>query len=246
MTHAARNGFYYALDAVNGSFVAGRQYVDKLTWSKGLDPKTGKPLEYDPTKDVQPYMVNSTANRARPKSDLKCPATSGGKNWQPSAFNPELRLMYVSSIEGCNQLEMKPQADFADQGGNVKPRDRFTGGSGIYPEPIYGSIKALDPVTGETKANMKLTYPNWSGVLATAGGLVFTGHMDGEITAYDSKTLKETWSFNVGCGIMAPPVTYAINGKQYLAVLSGPHWLRPRPAPLKDTAPCSMLNVFAL
>ena len=248
VTHAARNGFYYSLDAVNGSFVGGRAYVDKLTWSKGLDPKTGKPLEYDPSLDVQPYVVNSHATRANPKGALKCPMTSGGKNWEPAAYNPELNTMYVPSAEGCNMLEGKQQADFVDQGGTAKPRDRFTGGSANYPtnEPIYGGLAALDPVTGETKAKIKLTYPNWSGVLATAGGLVFTGHMDGEITAYDAKTLKEMWSFNVGCGIMAPPITYAINGKQYLAVLSGPHWLRPKPEALKDQAACSMLNVFTL
>ncbi len=246
VTHAARNGFHYSLDAVNGSFVAGKQYVDKLTWSKGLDPKTGKPLEYDPALDVQPYVANSHATRARPKSDIKCPPTSGGKNWQPGAYSPDLQTKFVTTIEGCNQLEMKEQADFNDQGGAVKPRERFTGGSGFYPEPIYGALKAIDPVTGETKANTKLTYPNWSGVLATAGGIVFTGHMDGELTAYDSKTLKEVWSFNLGCGIMAPPITYAINGKQYVAVLSGPHWLRPKPVALKDTSPCSMLNIFSL
>ena len=155
-------------------------------------------------------------------------------------------MLFRSTIEGCNQLEMKVQDDFADQGGAVKPRDRFTGGSGIYPEPIYGAIKAIDPITGDLKANTKLTYPNWSGALATAGGLVFTGHMDGEFTAYNAKDLKEVWSFNLGCGIMAPPISYAINGKQYVAVLSGPHWLRPKPAALKDTSPCSMLNIFAL
>ncbi len=248
VTHAARNGFYYSLDAVNGSFVGGRQYVDRLTWSKGLDPKTGKPLEYDPTLDVQPYVVNSHPTRANPKGALKCPVTSGGKNWEPAAYNPDLNLMYVPSAEGCNMLEGKPQPDFVDQGGTAKPRDRFTAGSANYPadEPLYGSLSALDPVTGEIKSKVKLQWPNWSGVLATAGGLVFTGHMDGEITAYDSKTLKEAWSFNVGCGIMAPPITYAINGKQYLAVLAGPHWLRPKPAALKDQGACSMLNVFTL
>ncbi len=246
ISYAARNGFHYSLDAVNGSFIAGRQYVDKLTWSKGLDAKTGKPLEYDPSKDVQSYVANSAPSRARPKTDIKCPPTSGGKNWQPASYSPDLQMKFVTTIEGCNQLEMKVQDDFVDQGGAVKPRDRFTGGSGIYPEPIYGAIKAIHPVTGETLANTKLTYPNWSGTLATAGGVVFTGHMDGELTAYNAKDLKEIWSFNLGCGIMAPPITYAINGKQYLAVLSGPHWLRPKPAALKDTSPCSMLNVFTL
>ena len=88
-------------------------------------------------------------------------------------------------------------------------------------ERLYGSLKALDPATGETKARLKLEYPNYSGALATAGNLVFLGHYDGTFTAHDAKTLQEVWSFNVGTGINAPPITYSVNGKQYVAVLVG-------------------------
>src|ERR1700747_3735584 len=84
VVHAARNGFFYALDRINGSFVAGKQYVDKLTWTTGLDPKTGRPLNYDPTKDVQEYAPGSHGSRASPQGQPKCPSTTGGKNWPPS------------------------------------------------------------------------------------------------------------------------------------------------------------------
>src|SRR5207237_1843471 len=98
VVHAARNGFYYALDRTNGSFVLGKQYVDELNWTTGLDPKTGKPLNYEPTKDVQEYTVGSHSNRARPLSNKLCPSHFGGKNWGPTAYNPELGLLYIPSI----------------------------------------------------------------------------------------------------------------------------------------------------
>ena len=207
VVHAARNGFFYALDRTNGSFVAGKQYVDQLTWTTGLDPKTGKPLNYDPNSDIQIYTPGSHGMRGQ-AAGRTCPSNSGGKNWEPTAYNPELGLLYIPSIEGCNIIETVEQKDFADQGGTVKPRERFTGGSTKNAERRYGSLKAVDPTTGETKADLRLTYPNYSGALATAGNLVFLGHYDGTFSAYDAKTLQEVWSFNIGTGINAPPITY--------------------------------------
>ena len=139
------------------------------------------------------------------------------------------------------------QPDFVDQGGTVKPRDRFTGGSGKPLEQTTGSIKALDPVTGETKAVARLDLPNWSGVLATGGNLVFTGLWEGALVAYDGRSLQELWRFDTGCGVMAPPISYAVNGKQYVAVAVGPKWqAQNRPAALKYANACSMVYVFTL
>ena len=136
-----------------------------------------------------------------------------------------------------------------DQGGTVKPRERFAGGSTKTDQRLYGSLKAIDPVTGEIKASLKLDYPNYGGALATAGNLVFLGQPDGTFAAYDAKTLQELWSFNVGTGINAPPITYSVNGKQYIAVLVGSrqnaiiYGLSPE---LKNTSTASMLYVFGL
>ncbi len=246
VVHGARNGFYYVLDRVNGAFVAGKQYVDQLTWTRGLDPKTGRPLDYDPDKDVQPYVAGSHPSRANP-SATRCPSTPGGKNWEPAAYNPELNLIYIPSSEGCNQLDLVAQADFVDQGGTVKPRDRFTGGAGKPLQQTTGSIKALDPVTGEIKAVARTDLPNWSGVLATGGNLIFTGLWEGALVAYDGRTLRELWRFDTGCGVVAPPISYAVNGKQYVAVAAGPKWqATTRPESLKLANACSMVYVFTL
>src|SRR6476660_7842582 len=145
VVHAARNGFYYALDRTNGSFVAGKQYVDELTWTRGLDPKTGRPLDYDPSTDVQGYVEGTAPSRVKPLA-TRCPAVAGGKNWEPAAYNPELKLLYIPSSEGCNQIQLQEQKDFVDQGGPVKPRDRFAGGINKVTKQTTGSIKALDPV----------------------------------------------------------------------------------------------------
>jgi alcohol dehydrogenase (cytochrome c) len=249
VVHAARNGFFYTLDRTNGSFVAGKQYVDQLNWTPGLDPKTGRPLNYDPAGGFQVYNVGSHGTRAMPNGSKLCPAHFGGKNWEPTAYNPELGLLYIPSIEGCNFIETAEQKDMDDQGGPVKWRERFTGGGIKTPERLYGSIKAVDPTTGEIKAAQKLDYPNVGGALATAGNLVFFGLPDGTFSAHDAKTLKELWSFNVGTGINAPPISYSVNGKQYIAVLVGSRQapnIIPLSPELKNTSTASMLFVFSL
>jgi alcohol dehydrogenase (cytochrome c) len=249
VVHPARNGFFYVLDRNNGSFIAGKQYVDQLNWTPGLDPKTGKPINYDPSKDLQAYNPRSHGNRAQPLSNKLCPSHFGGKNWEPSAYSPETGLLYIPSIEGCNYVETVEQKDMEDQGGTAKWRERFTGGGPKTPDRLYGSLKALDPTTGEIKASLKLDYPNVAGALATGGNLVFTGLPDGTFSAHDAKTLKELWSFNVGTGINAPPISYLVNGKQYVAVLVGSRQapnIIPLSPELKNTSTASMLFVFSL
>jgi alcohol dehydrogenase (cytochrome c) len=249
VVHAARNGFYYVLDRTNGAFVAGKQYVDELNWTTGLDPKTGRPLSYNPAMDVQAYAPGSHGSRAATNGGKLCPAQYGGKNWEPTAYNPQLRLLYIPSYEGCNTLFTQEQKDMVDQGGPVKPRERFAGGNNKNPSRLYGSLKAVDPVTGEIKANRRLDYPNLSGALATAGNLVFIGQPDGQFAAYDARTLDQVWSFDAGTGINAPAVSYAVNGRQYIAVLVGsklPNAVIPNAPELKNTQTASMLYVFAL
>ena len=158
-------------------------------------------------------------------------------------------MLYIPSIEGCNVIETVEQKDFVDQGGTVKPRERFSGGSIKNTERRYGALKAVDPTTGETKASLRLTYPNYSGALATAGNVVFLGHPDGTFSAHDAKSLQELWSFNIGTGINAPPITYSVNGKQYVAVLAGSRQnaaIYGQFPELKNMSTASMLYVFGL
>src|SRR5262249_34455042 len=127
------------------------------------------------------------------------------------------------TTEGCDLINTVEQKSFVDQGGTLNPRDRFGGGEtkNSPGDKRYGSLKAIDPTTGETKNGVKLPYPPYGGVLATAGNLVYMGQVDGQFTAYDARTLQEVWSINVGTGINAPPITYSVNGKQYIAILVG-------------------------
>jgi alcohol dehydrogenase (cytochrome c) len=248
VVHAARNGFFYALDRTDGAFVAGQQYVDQLNWTTGLDPETGLPTNYNPKADVQVYAPGTHGMRGEPMATI-CPSHFGAKNWEPGAYNPNLNMLFIPSIEGCDGLQTAEQKDFVDQGGPLKPRERFSGGSFKLTSRLYGSLKAVDPTTGDIKAAVRLDFPNYAGALATAGNLVFLGKADGDFTAYDAKTLKQLWNFNVGTGINAPPISFAVNGKQYIAVLAGsrqsPFVMQSDPS-LKFSSTTSMLFVFGL
>jgi alcohol dehydrogenase (cytochrome c) len=136
-------------------------------------------------------------------------------------------------------------------GQSYKPREFFTGGGPKQHQPITGSVTAIDVRSGAIVAKHETEYPMLGGILATAGGLVFTGHPSGELVALDAKTLDELWRFETGSGINAPPVTYAIDGKQYIALLVGlggawPKWFVDSTEGLEKVQPSSMLYVFAL
>ncbi|PYQ37606.1 MAG: PQQ-dependent dehydrogenase, methanol/ethanol family, partial [Acidobacteria bacterium] len=98
-------------------------------------------------------------------------------------------------------------------------------GSAYFPseeaEPYLGFLKAIDPATGEIKGKFQHTSPTWSGVLSTAGGLVFTGDAEGNFIAFDASNLKPLWHFQMGAAVYAPPIAFAINGKEYVAIAAG-------------------------
>ena len=250
MVHAARNGFFYALDRTNGSFVAGKQYVDQLNWTPGLDPKTGRPLNYDPAEDVQIYNEGSHGTRAKPLSARCCAQRfQGGKNWEPSAYNPETRAALHPSIEGCNFIETVEQKDMVDQGGAVEAPRPVRRRRAEWPDALYGSLKAVDPVTGETKASREAHLPELRRRAGDRRQPRVPRPPRRHLRAYDAKTLQEVWSFNAGTGINAPPITYSVNGKQYVAVLVGsrqPTNIMPTMPELKNTSTASMLFVFSL
>ncbi len=192
VSHFGRNGFYYSLDAANGSFLAGGQYVDKLTWSKGLDPKTGKPVEYNPAIDVQTYVPET---RPGGGGDA-CPTIQGGTNYFPVSYDEQTEKLYAVAIEGCVQ-------GFTLSG------------------TVSGSVVQLDPSTGKIVKKAATKYVPYGGTLTTAGGLLFESQTDGTFEARDAATMDVLWSINLGSQISAPPMTYQVNGKQYLALEVG-------------------------
>jgi alcohol dehydrogenase (cytochrome c) len=242
---ADRNGFGYAIDRTNGRFVWGLPFVKQVNWTKGLDPETGKPVEYDPSKPVQRYNASVTPTRDNPESMI-CPGNMGGKNWPPTAYSPPLHTWYIPVIESCNKIAVKAEDPKADH----KPRDFFTGGGPTSPVRITGSVTAIDVTTGKETAKHETPYPLLGGILATPE-LVFTGLPDGKFLALDAKTLDEAWSFNTGGGISAPPMTFQVDGKQYIGLLVGQggawdKWFIDSTPELKIMQPGSTLYVFGL
>ena len=212
LTHAGRNGFYYEFDRLNGQFLKATQYVPEVTWTKGIDPKTGKPLEYDPSKDLQTYANPVTKIVAGEKSTGVCPAVPGGSNFWPAAYSEKTKLLYIPEVEGCSWISR-------DQTRHV--RGKFEGGNFGYDGRLSSGFVVVDPSTGEVKQRKEMPYANTSGALATAGGIIVTALLDGTVMALDDQTLDELWSVNVGTGINAPPMTYEVNGKQYIAIATG-------------------------
>lgn len=241
---ADRNGHAYAVDRTNGQFVWATPFVKKVTWTKGINPDTGKPFEYDPTKDVQRYNPAATPSAENKNADF-CPGNMGGKNWPPTAYNPNLQYWYIPVIESCNRVthEAMTQA-------NLKPREFFTGGGPSQPFRITGSVTAIDVKTGKVAGKHETQFPLLGGMLATPD-LVFTGEPGGGVMALDAKSLDKLWEFRTGSGVNAPPMTFTVDGKQYLAILVGlggawDKWFIDSTPELKNIQTGSMLYVFAL
>jgi len=238
--HFGRNGFFYSLDRGNGSFIKGTQYVNDLNWTKGLDPKTGKPVEYDPKLDVQTYVAAARALRGDGMKRT-CPTWHGGVAHQPPAYNPVTHIAYGVGVEGCFSTNGARVA-FKGPGGGIDPKasERRTYNSDLY----YGAITAYDTVNNTVVAKATTNIEIRSGALVTAGGVVFTALQDGWVVAYNDETLQELWRFNLGTALKGAPMTYAIGPKQFLAVQTSGRHLHPiKYDNLEDS---SYLFVFAL
>jgi alcohol dehydrogenase (cytochrome c) len=240
VTHSARNGFLYTMDRFNGQTVLAKPYME-VNWTKGIDQKTGKPLDYDPAKDIQTYAGVGNLTPGAPLKKV-CPSQAGGNNYWPSSYSPLTKLMYIPALTACVNISIDREKHNAQRGWN--------GGLSQTDERFESNLTAIDPLTGEVKKSVHLRYPNYSGTLATAGGLVFLGLLDGTIAAYDDTTLDELWKVNVGTGFCAPPMTFEVNGKQYLAIASGlstPARAKLVNTPeLKEIRNATVLYVFAL
>ncbi len=209
---ADRNGFFYVLNREDGAFVRAAPFVKDITWAKGID-QNGRPIFAEENRPGNPIDV---ADGKKGKVVFASPSFLGGKNWMPMAYSKKTGIFYVPSNEWGMDIwnegiTYKQGAAYMGAGFTIKPN---------YKDHI-GSLKAIDPDTGDIKWEFKNEAPLWAGVMATAGGLVFTGTPEGKFIAFDDETGEELWSFQTGSGIVGQPVTWEQDGEQYVSVISG-------------------------
>ncbi len=210
---ADRNGFFYILDRENGAFKRATPFVRNITWAEGIDDN-GRPIYAEENRPGNPQ--DAAGDGKKGEIVFSVPSFLGGKNWMPMAYSNNTNLFYVPSNEWGMDLWNEPI--------NYKKGAAYLG-AGFTIKPIFedyiGSLKAIDPKTGNIKWEYRNNAPLWGGVMATAGGLVFTGTPEGHFKAFDDLTGEELWSFQTGSGIVGQPVTWTHEGEQYIAVTSG-------------------------
>jgi alcohol dehydrogenase (cytochrome c) len=195
-----RNGFFYLLDRTNGKFVAASPFVKKLTWAKSIGPD-GRPVL---AEGWEPTVEGTSV----------CPSMDGASNWMSTAYHPGTGLFYLMALEKCNVFSKN--SEWWKQG------ESFYGGSAraVTTESPRKFLRAMDPQTGKIAWEYEQVGPGeaWGGLLATAGNLVFFCNDDGSFSALDARAGKLVWTFPLGARWHASPMTYLVDGKQYIAV----------------------------
>ena len=220
--HADRNGFFFVTDrtklATPGpeinkptALIAAYPFVDNITWAKGFDLKTGRPIEVEGQRPPLP-----ADGEKRGKSVEVSPPFLGGKNWNPMAYSEDTGLFYIPANHWkedywTETVEYKAGAAYLGMGFRIKK---------MFDDHV-GILRALDPKTGKIVWEHKEAFPLWGGTMTTAGNLLFTGTSDGYFKAFDAKTGKELWKFQTGSGIVSSPITWEQDGVQYIGVASG-------------------------
>ncbi|MEW9856758.1 PQQ-dependent dehydrogenase, methanol/ethanol family [Novosphingobium sp. M1R2S20] len=201
LLHAPTNGFFYVLDRGTGKLISAEK-TGKVTWADRIDLKTGRPVE-------RPGIRYENAS-----FDMY-PGPSGRHNWQPMAYSPRTGLVYMPA-----QNQGIRFAKSTSGGGDVNPAGAMTL-IDENPDDRTGWLLAWDPKAQKEAWKVKLdTFWN-GGVLATGGGLVFQGTADGQFSAYDGESGSRIWQFDAGHGFLGAPISYAVEGRQYIAILSG-------------------------
>ncbi|WP_343232701.1 methanol/ethanol family PQQ-dependent dehydrogenase [Vibrio sp. vnigr-6D03] len=208
--HADRNGFFYVINREDGDFIRAFPFVDNITWATHID-NTGRPAEVEGQRPPKPAQ-----GERQGKAIEVSPPFLGGKNWNPMAYSQDTGWFYVPGNHWkedywTEHVTYKKGAAYLGQGFRIKR---------MYEDHV-GILRAMDPITGGIKWEHKEPLPLWAGVLATKGNLIFTGTGDGYLKAFNAKTGQELWKFQTGSGIISCPVTWTLNGKQYIGVASG-------------------------
>ena len=201
---ADRNGFFFVANRETGKMISAEKYV-YANWAKKFDISTMR-AEEDPDKRPGP---------GHPAKDI-CPNLIGGKNWQPMSFNPQTGLVYIPANNVCMDWSV---SDVSYKRGVFYLGAEFPTKEG--PGGFLGELVAWDPVANKKVWGIKEDLPFNGGTLSTGGNLVFSGNLHGDFRAIDAKTGKLLWSKNLGSGIGAGPVTYSVDGKQYVAIVVG-------------------------
>ena len=215
LMQAPKNGFFFVIDRTNGKLISAKPYT-VVNWASGYDAKTGRPI------------LNPEADYSRSgKPWLGMPGALGGHDWQPMAYNPGTGLVYIPEQQlGFAYLSdpgfvRKPVGfnlgiDLTALDPSDDPKAKAAARAGVK-----GSLLAWDPRTQKKVWSAPHAGPWNGGILSTSGGLIFQGDGDGMLTAYDAKTGQKLWSYDCQSGIVAPPVTWARDGKQYVTVVVG-------------------------
>ena len=214
LTHFDRNGLAYTMDRESGELLVAEKYDPKVNWTSGVDMDKNSPT-YGRPKVVAQYSTEHGGEDKNTKGI--CPAALGTKDQQPAAYSPDMQLFYVPTNHVCMDYEPFKVSYTAGQ--------PYVGATlSMYPpqgETHMGNFIAWDNKTGKIVWSNKEQFSVWSGALATAGGVVFYGTLEGYLKAVDAKSGKELYKFKTPSGIIGNVTTYENNGKQYVAVLSG-------------------------
>jgi alcohol dehydrogenase (cytochrome c) len=205
MLWANRSGMFYVLDRTTGKFLLGKPFA-KVNWATGFD-EAGRPIRapgIEPTKE----------------GTLVYPGNQGATNWYSPSFSPQTGLFYIPTWENSSSIYTK-----GEQPPEFHENQTFAGDRpklGATGEDVYATIRAIDPRTGEKKWDYRLSAPNTeAGVLTTAGNVLFSGGRDGAFYALDARDGKLLWDTNLGPSVAAGPMTYMVNGKQYVSIQAG-------------------------
>ena len=208
---APKNGFFYVLDRETGKFLSAAAFAN-ITWATGVDPQTGRPIEAAGAfTGMEPFIVS--------------PDPSGAHNWYPMAYSPDTGLVYIPVRDETTFLH-RPDPGWQpdDSHRNEGIDTRYDGplvDKWLNAFPPTGRLVAWDPVTLQAKWKIDFPVLESGGVLATAGNLVFQGRADGVFAAYRATDGARLWQFDAGTGIMAAPVTFRVNGIQFITVMAG-------------------------
>ena len=207
---ANRNGFLYVIERATGKLLAASKFV-KVNWAERVDMATGRPVWTEVTKGA-----------LEGKSVQVWPHLTGGKNWHPMSYSPVSKLIYMNTMAFGWDYQPLPREEVA----NLKPGQPHYGIKRpfvyLFDDPHgRGYLRAIDPLTGQSKWAVPFKSPNFAGTLVTASGLVFTGRLTGEFMAVDAETGKTLWEFQTSAGVVGQPITWELNGQQYVTVTNG-------------------------